>query len=68
MIASPRRSAILVALAGVVFGLIAFTTDATVCLGHRTECAPADKSVLRTFFLPLVAVVGYILFRISEAL
>jgi hypothetical protein len=68
MIASPRRFAVLIAVASVVFGLLAFATDATVCLAHRTECAPADESVLHALFLPLVAVVGYVLFRISEAL
>lgn len=68
MTALPRRFALLIAVVGVVFGLLAFTTNATVCLAHRTECAPASESVLRTFFLPLVAVVGYVLFRISEAL
>lgn len=67
MTVSPRRFALLIAVVGVIFGLLAYTTTGTVCLAHRTECLPADESVLRTFFLPLVAVAGYVLFRISDA-
>ena len=68
MTTSPGRTALLVAVFGVVVGLLAYTTDGTVCLAHRTACAPADESALRTFFLPIVVVVGYVLFRTSEAL
>jgi hypothetical protein len=68
MTASARRFVLLIAVVGVVFGLLASATDGTVCLVHRTDCTPADTSVLRTFFLPIAAVVGYALFRISDAL
>lgn len=68
MTVSPRRVAFLVAVVGVVVGLLAFATDGTVCLAHRTACTPANDSVPRTFFLPIVTVVGYVLFRTSEAL
>lgn len=68
MTASPRRFAFLVTVVGVAVGLFVYTTGGTVCLAHRTACAPADESALRTFFLPTVVVVGYVLFRASEAL
>ncbi|NHN59223.1 MULTISPECIES: hypothetical protein [Halorussus] len=66
MTASPRRVALLVAVVGVVGGLLAYAADGSVCLAHRTACVPADESALRTFFLPLVVVGGYALFRASE--
>jgi hypothetical protein len=68
MTTSPRRVALLVVVVGVVIGLLAYTTDGTICLVHRTVCTPADESALRMFFLPIVAGVGYVLFLISEEL
>jgi hypothetical protein len=49
-------------------GLLWYTSTGTVCLAHWTDCAAAGESLGRTLFLPIAGLVGYVLFRVTDAL